>query len=221
MQRNNGTLTHEVPTTKRTKAETMSWSHKAKPTTMPLAAEYLPYTSCTCTFYAQSEHRFHKAVLLSRYSHLSIVPAIIIINQQAEAKKIKMGCTPSQPMRTMNNSQPLTIRITLTLRALLTKISSWLKSCIPSRPVKTYPTLSEPGPHIPVEETPLASDLCEDESDRYDLAYREMCLPKRERLRRQSAPEPLELGSANGNVPVGDGDDGEKIYLMGDPFLFL
>ena len=121
----------------------------------------------------------------------------------------------------MNKSQPLTIRISLTLRALLTKIFSGLKSCIPSRPVKTYPTLSEPGPHIPVEETPLANHLYEDESDQYDCAYREMCLPKSERLRRQSAPEPLELGSANGNVPMADGDDGEKIHLMGDPFLFL
>ena len=121
----------------------------------------------------------------------------------------------------MNNFQPLNIRISLTLRALLTKILSWLKSCIPSRPVKTYPTLSEPGPHIPVEETPLATYLYEDESDRYDCAYREMCLPKSERLIRQSAPDPLECGSADGNMHVGDGDDGEKIHLMGDPFLFL
>ena len=132
-----------------------------------------------------------------------------------------MGCTPSQPIRAMKTSQPLAIRISLTLRALLTKILSWLNSCISSRPVKTYPTLSEPGPHIPVEKTPLATHRCEDENDPYDSAYREMCLPKSERLRRQSAPDPLELGSANGNMPVADGDHGENIHLMGDPFLFL
>ena len=133
-----------------------------------------------------------------------------------------MGCTPSQPIRTTKTSHPLTIRIPLPLRALLTKILSCLKSCIPSRPVKTYPTLSEPGPHIPVEKTLLANHLCEDdESDPYDSAYREMCLPKGERLRRRSAPDPLGLGSADGNMRVGDGDRGENMHLMGDPFLFL
>ena len=103
----------------------------------------------------------------------------------------------------------------------MTKILSWLKPCIPSRPVKTYPTLSEVGPHIPVEKGPLADYVCEDESDRYDWAYQEMCLPKGERLRRQSAPDPLELGSANGNMPGVDVDDGERLHLLGDPFLFL
>lgn len=48
-----------------------------------------------------------------------------------------------------------------------------------------------------------------------------MCLPKSERLRRQSAPDPLELGSANGNMPVVDVDNGERLHLLGDPFLFL
>ena len=35
MKRSNGGSTHKVSTTKRTKAETKSWSHKAKNTTMP------------------------------------------------------------------------------------------------------------------------------------------------------------------------------------------
>ena len=92
---------------------------------------------------------------------------------------------------------------------------------MPSRRVQTYPTLSEPGPHVP-ETPPLpARYLCEDEIDRYDLAYAEMSLPKSERMRRQSAPEPPRLSRTNGNMPAVDIDDGERLDLTGDPFLFL
>ena len=103
----------------------------------------------------------------------------------------------------------------------MTEIFSWLKKCIPPRPVKTYPRLSEPGPHIPVEPPPVAKCLCDDQIDRYEWAYAELSLPKSERMRRQAAPEPCTLSSVNGNMPAVGVDDGEKLVLTGDPFLFL
>ncbi|KAL9136008.1 MAG: hypothetical protein Q9175_002789 [Cornicularia normoerica] len=135
--------------------------------------------------------------------------------------RLNMGCIASRPVRTPTKLRSLAIRIILGLGARLTEILTWLNSCIPSRPVKTYPTLSEPGPHIPVESPPLAKYLCEDQIDRYDWAYTEMCLPKSERMRRRSAPEPLPLSSINGSMPAVDVDNGVRLDLTGDPFLFL
>lgn len=135
--------------------------------------------------------------------------------------RLNMGCIASRPVRTPTKLRSLAIRIILGLGARLTEILSWLKSCIPSRPVKTYPTVSEPGPHIPVESPPLAKYPCEDQIDRYDWAYTEMCLPKSERMRRRSAPEPLPLSSINGSMPAVDVENGERLDLTGDPFLFL
>ena len=84
-----------------------------------------------------------------------------------------------------------------------------------------YPTLSEPGPHIPVEIPPVAKYLCEDQIDRYDWAYAEMCLPKGERLRRQSAPDIPTLSGSNSNIFAVDVDNGERSGLAGDPFFIL
>ena len=69
----------------------------------------------------------------------------------------------------------------------MSKIFCWLKGCMPCRLAKTYPTLSEPGPHIPVrvESPPIARDLCEDQIDRYEWAYAELSRPKSERMMRQ------------------------------------
>ena len=115
----------------------------------------------------------------------------------------------------------LAVRMVVWLGARLIEIISWLQDCIPSRPVKTYPTLSEPGPHIPVEILPVAKYLCEDQIDRYDWAYAEMSLPKSERMRRQSAPESPTPSSANSDMPGVDVDNGERLGLTGDPFLHL
>lgn len=131
-----------------------------------------------------------------------------------------MGCIASRPVRSITKFRPLAVQTTLWL-ARLTEILSWLKNRIPSRPVKTYPTLSEPGPHIPVEAPPVAKYLCGDQIDRYDSAYAEMSLSKCERMRRQSAPEPPRLSGANVDMPAVDVDSGERLALTGDPFLFL
>lgn len=92
---------------------------------------------------------------------------------------------------------------------------------MPSRSVKTYPTLSAPAPHMPEIPPPVAKYLCEDQVDRYEWAYAEMALPKGERMRRQSAPETPTLSSANSNILAVDVDNGESLNLTGDPFLFL
>ena len=131
------------------------------------------------------------------------------------------GCIASRPVRAFTKVRSLAIRITIWLSARLTEIFSWLEQHIPSRPVKTYPTLSEPGPHIPVEIPPIAKYLCEDQIDRYDWAYAEMCLPKSERLRRQSAPDIPTLSGGSINTPAANADKGERSGLAGDPFLFL
>ena len=131
------------------------------------------------------------------------------------------GCVASRPVRTFTKLRALAVRGIFWLGARLTEIFSWLKHCIPSRPVKTYPTLSEPGPHIPVEVPPVATYLCGDQIDRYDQAYAEMNLPKSERMRRQSAPESPTPSSTNNNMPAVDVENGERLDLTGDPFLFL
>lgn len=132
-----------------------------------------------------------------------------------------MGCIVSRPVRAFTKLRSLAVRIIVWLGARLTEFFSWVKDCIPSRPVKTYPTLSEPGPHIPVKIPPVAKYLYGDQMDRYEWAYAEMSLPKSERIRRQSAPEPVTLGGTNSNMPAVDVNDGEKLDLTGDPFLFL
>ena len=144
----------------------------------------------------------------------SIIPTI---NSQIRAPRIQMGCITSRPVGKIIKLNSLAVRSILWLGARLKDIFSWLKDHIPSRPVKTYPTLSEPGPHIPVEIPPVVKYLCEDQIDRYDWAYAEMSLPKSERLRRQSVLEPVTPSGVNGNLPAVDADNG----LPGDHFLFL
>lgn len=133
-----------------------------------------------------------------------------------------MGCIISHPIRTTTDLQSLALQNILRLKSRLTSIFSWLKERLPPRPVKTYATLSEPGPHIPVEVPPVAKFLCEDQIDRYDWAYAEMSLSKRERMRRQSAlVEPPMLSGADSSMAAVDVDSGARGDLSGDPFLFL
>ena len=134
-----------------------------------------------------------------------------------QSKPIMMGCIASRPVRSRPRSRA--IRITLRLGARLSKTLSWLKDRLPSHSVKTYPTLSEPAPHMPEIPPSVAKCLCEDQTDRYDWAYAEMTRPKSERMRRQSAPETPTLSRVNSNVPAVDAENGEM--LSGDPFLFL
>lgn len=149
-------------------------------------------------------------------------PKIPATSSKLRVRRIKMGgCITSRPVRAFTELRSLAIRIAIGLGARLTEILSWFKKHIPSRPVKTYPTLSEPGPHIPVEIPPVARYLCEDQIDRYDWAYAEMCLPKNERMRRQSAPDPSTPSSAKSSIPAVDVDNDERSHLTGDPFLFL
>ncbi len=133
-----------------------------------------------------------------------------------------MGCIVSHPTRTTTDLKFLALQTILRLKTRLTSTFSWLKERIPSRPVKTYATLSEPGPHIPVEVPPVAKYLCEDQIDRYDWAYAEMSRSKRERIRRQSAPDesPM-LSGANSRMAAVDVGSGARGDLSGDPFLFL
>ena len=133
------------------------------------------------------------------------------------------GCVASRPNRTrpITTLKSLAIRTILWLRARLTEILSWLKTHLPFRPVRTYPTLSEPCPHISVEVPPPAKYPCEDQIDRYDWAYAEMSLPKSERMRRQSALERPTLRGAGNIWPDDAGYTGGSVGLDGDPFLFL
>lgn len=48
-----------------------------------------------------------------------------------------------------------------------------------------------------------------------------MNLPKSERMRRQSAPESPTPSSTNNNMTAVDVENGERLDLTGDPFLFL
>ena len=136
-------------------------------------------------------------------------------------RRIEMGCIASRPIRAFKKFTSLIIRGIIRLGARLSEIFSWLKSCIFSRPVKTYPTLSEPGPHVPVEVSPVVNYLWGDQIERYDSAMAEMSLPKSERMRRQSAPEEFTPSNANSSMPAVSGDSGERLDLTGDPFLFL
>ena len=107
--------------------------------------------------------------------------------------KSMMGCITSRPKAKVR-SQTTTRSRLLRLRARLLDFLSWLKNCsTPSHrspAFKTYATLSEPGPHIPIEEPPIARYLCGEQIDRYDMAMLEMSLSKRERLRGESALRP-------------------------------
>ena len=125
-----------------------------------------------------------------------------------------MGCIASRPIRAFKKFTSLIIRGIVRLGARLSEIFSWLKSCISSRTVKSYTTLPEPGPHKPVEESPIANHLWGDQIERYDSAMAEMSLPKSERMRRQSS-------NANSSMHAVNVDSAEGLALTGDPFLFL
>lgn len=146
---------------------------------------------------------------------------VIASRSQAAVAGIEMGCIFSHSIRGITKIYALTIRCNLWLRARLSKIISWLKSCIPDRPVETYPRLSEPGPHIPIEEPPVATYLWGEEMDRYDSAMAEMSLSKGERMRRQSAPEQYTVRSTNSSMHAVGVYDGERSAFSGDSLLFL
>lgn len=150
------------------------------------------------------------------------LPAHPAINTQIRVTRIKMGgCIAFRPVRTFARLRSLTVRFTKWLGARLTKICSCLERHTPSRSVKTYPRLSEPGLHIPVEISPVADYHYEDQIDRYDWAYAEMCLPKSERLRRQSTPDPPALSCTNSNMPAADADKSESSGWTDNPFPFF
>ena len=222
MTRNDRQTIHKASITKWTRAATKLCLIKKHHNNGPKSCA-LVYTSRICT-----SKPIEDIALFALDTHTStqsesveFVPSYQRSIHKPEPNASEMGCIASRPVRTITSLRSRALRMILWLRARLTEIFSWLKDSIPSRRVKTYPTLSEPGPHVPEIPPPPAKDLYGDHIDLYDWAYAEMSLPKSERMRRQSAPEPPRLKRTNSNTPGVDVGNGERLDLTGDPFLFL
>lgn len=223
MTRNNRQTIHKASITKWTRAATKLYLIKKHHNNGPKSCAVV-YTSRICTSEAYRRYRsscFEDTHTSTQSESVEFVPSYQRSIHKPEPNASEMGCIASRPVRTITSLRSRTLRMILWLGVRLTEIFSWLKDSIPSRRVKTYPTLSEPGPHVPEIPPSPAKDLYGDHIDRYDWAYAEMSLPKSERMRRQSAPEPPRLSRTNSNTPGVDVGNGERLDLTGDPFLFL